>query len=295
MSAKVNLWTMKTLKLAEEGDYLDKLLEIYPAGLPPERPLPEDIRKEIQELYEARRYEDLVIRLLDLRHPFPVEHPYAALLRHLDRSQRMSVIKNNPQIIKVLAKILASLGPDNIIRGVERPKDINRALGAAFRNWARNKFARAPFRIVDESYQLLRCSRDKEICIFIGSDVEIGSFVRERLRLKEPRKRFFNRDILVNVQNTFILGEARFLSTPGGSQSRDLDNVLSFVETMKKISASARNRGIKVKGIALLDGIVWFYGDYVETIKRRAIGDDVVVMSALFLEEYLLSFFDKIS
>jgi len=294
MSAEVNLWTMKTLKLAEEGDYLDKLLEIYPAGLPPERPLPEDIRKEIQELYEARRYEDLVIRLLDLRHPFPVEHPYAALLRHLDRSQRMSVIKNNPQIIKVLAKILASLGPDNIIRGVERPKDINRALGAAFRNWARNKFARTPFKIVDESYQLLRCGRDKEICIFIGSDVEIGSFVRERLRLKEPRKRFFNRDILVNVQNTFILGEARFLSTPGGSQSRDLDNVLSFVETMKKISASARNRGIKVKGIALLDGIVWFYRDYVETIKQRAIGDDGVVMSALFLEEYLLSFFDKI-
>jgi hypothetical protein len=284
---------MKTLKLAEEGDYLDKLLEIYPAGLPPERPLPEVIRKEIKELYEAGRYEDLVIRLLDLRHPFPVEHPYAALLRHLDRSQRMSVIKRNPQIIKVLANILASLGLNNIIRGVERPKDINRALGAAFRNWVGNKFTRTPFRIVDESYQLLRCSRDKEICIFIGSDIEIGSFVRERLRLEEPRARFFNRDILVNVRDTFILGEARFLSTPGGSQSRDLDNILSFVEAMEEISASARNRGIKVKGIALLDGIVWFYGDYVETIKRRAIGD-VVVMSALFLEEYLLSFFDKI-
>jgi hypothetical protein len=293
LSAKVNLWTMKTLKLAEEGDYLDKLLEIYPAGLPPERPLPEVIRKEIKELYEAGRYEDLVIRLLDLRHPFPVEHPYAALLRHLDRSQRMSVIKRNPQIIKVLANILASLGLNNIIRGVERPKDINRALGAAFRNWVGNKFARTPFRIVDESYQLLRCNRDKEICIFIGSDVEIGSFVRERLRLEEPRARFFNRDILVNVRDTFILGEARFLSTPGGSQSRDLDNILSFVEAMEEISAHARNRGIKIKGIALLDGIVWFYRDYVETIKRRAIGD-VVVMSALFLEEYLLSFFDKI-
>jgi hypothetical protein len=284
---------MKTLKLAEEGDYLDKLLEIYPAGLPPERPLPEVIREEIKELYEAGRYEDLVIRLLDLRHPFPVEHPYAALLRHLDRSQRMSVIKRNPQIIKVLANILASLGLNNIIRGVERPKDINRALGAAFRNWVGNKFARTPFRIVDESYQLLRCSRDKEICIFIGSDVEIGSFVRERLRLEEPRTRFFNRDILVYLRDTFILGEARFLSTPGGSQSRDLDNILSFVEAMEEISAHARNRGIKIKGIALLDGIVWFYGDYVETIIRRAIGD-VVVMSALFLEDYLLSFFDKI-
>jgi hypothetical protein len=90
LSAKVNLWTMKTLKLAEEGDYLDKLLEIYPAGLPPERPLPEVIRKEIKELYEAGRYEDLVIRLLDLRHPFPVEHPYATLLRHLENLSKFS-------------------------------------------------------------------------------------------------------------------------------------------------------------------------------------------------------------
>jgi hypothetical protein len=294
LSAKVNLWTEKTLKLAEGGDYLDKLLEVYPAELLPERPLPEGIRKEIRDLYVTGKYEDLVIRLLDLRHPFPIEHPYAALLRHLDRSKRISVIKRNPQIIKVLANLLASLGLNNIIKGIERPKDINRVLGAAFRNWVRNKFIEAPFRIVDESHDLLRCNSDREICIFTGSDIEVGSFIRESLRLEEPRERFFNRDILVNVRNTFILGEARFLSTPGGSQSRDLDNAITFVETMEKISASAKSRGVKIKGIALLDGIVWFYGEYVKTIKRRAVGD-VVVMSALFLKEYLLSLFNKIS
>ncbi|MCC6056770.1 MAG: hypothetical protein LM583_08855 [Desulfurococcaceae archaeon] len=301
MSAKVNLWTMRTLELAEKGDYLDKLLEIYPAELPPDRPLREDIKKEIKNLYEAGKYEDLVIRLLDLERPFPVEHPYAALLRHLDKSRRIMVMKRNPQVVKVLADLLASLGLNNIIKGVERPKDINRVLGVVFKNWVKNKFTREPFRIVGGSRNLLRCNTDKEICIFVGSDEEIGSFVREYLESKKLElerlsvsAHFFYRDILINVRGIFILGEARFLSTPGGSQSRDLENTLTFVETMEKISALAKNRGIEIKGIALLDGIVWFYRSYVETIRQRATGDKVV-MSALFLEEYLLSFLNKIS
>ncbi|MCQ4449011.1 MAG: hypothetical protein NO076_07245, partial [Sulfolobales archaeon] len=305
LSAKVNLWTMKTLKLAEEGDYLDKLLEIYSAKLPPNRPLPENIKKEIKNLYEAGKYEDLVNLLLDLDRPFPVEHPYAALLRHLDEGQRKEVMRRNPQVVKVLANLLASLGPNNIIKGVERRKDINRVLGNAFKKWVKNRFAREPFRIVDDSFNLLRCNTNKEICIFVGPDEKIGSFVRKYLeskglelgKLNLPGKRpeeFFYRDILINVRGMLILGEARFLSTRGGSQSRDLENTLGFVETMEEISALAKNRGIEIKGIALLDGIAWFYGKYVETIKQRATGDRVV-MSALFLEEYLLSFLGKIS
>jgi hypothetical protein len=301
LSAKVNLWTMKTLKLAEEGDYLDKLLEIYPAELPPNRPLRENIKKEIKNLYEAGKYEDLVNLLLDLDRPFPVEHPYAALLRYLGKGQRKKVMERNPQVVKALADLLASLGPNNIIKGIERPKDINRVLGNAFKNWVKNRFVRKPFRIVDYSPNLLRCNTDEEICIFVGSDEEIGSFVRKylepmKLELGEPRlsEHFFYRDILINVRGVFILGEARFLSTPGGSQSRDLENTLDFVKTMEEISALAKNRGIEIKGIALLDGIAWFDGKYIETIKQRATGDKVV-MSALFLEEYLLSFLGKIS
>jgi len=37
---------------------------------------------------------------------------------------------------------------------------------------------------------------------------------------------------------------------------------------------------------------VWFYSPYVEQIVKRAVNDRVV-MSALFLEEYLLDLFKK--
>ena len=288
----VNYWTKKTLNLATKGDYLDRLLEIYPAKLPPERPLPATVRQTIIDLYQKGKYEDLIVLLIDLKdnnYPFPIEHPYAALLRHLTKAQRSSVIKRNPQILKELADLLVSLGLNNILRGVERPKDINRTLGAAFKTWVSKKFTTPPFKVVDNYATLPRCSSN-EICIYAGPDEKIAEFVKTYFGLREPTERFFDRDIVVRVKDTYVIGEARFLSTPGGSQSRDLDNTLKFVETMEEISPMSTK--MKLKGGALLDGIVWFYSPYVEQIVKRAVNDRVV-MSALFLEEYLLDLFKK--
>jgi len=176
----VNYWTKKTLDLAAEGDYLDRLLEIYPAKLPPERPLSDAVRQTIIDLYHRGEYEDLVVLLIDLKdynYPFPIEHPYAALLRHLGKAQRGPVIKQNPQTVKELADLLISLGLNNILGGIERPKDINRMLGAAFKTWVNKKFTNPPFRVVDNYAMLPTCSSN-EICIYAGPDEKIAEFVR---------------------------------------------------------------------------------------------------------------------
>jgi len=290
LMGSLNPWTWKTLELAQNGNYLDRLLEVYPAELPPERPLPSDIKAMIVDLYQSGRYEDLVILLIGLKdYPFPIEHPYAALLRHLKGSSRKKVINNNPQIIRTLAEATASLGLNNIIRGVERPKDINRMLGAKFKEWVDRKFRRQPFSVVNYPDQLLDCG-SSEICIYAGSDVSIAEFVKNRLGLKEPEEGFFNRDVIAKVKDVYVVGEARFLSTPGGSQTRDVRNTLDFVKRMEEISGGMK--GVKVKGIALIDGIVWYYEEYINRVKEVAVGDRVV-MSALFLEEYLLDVFKK--
>ena len=293
MPSSLNYWTKKTLNLATKGNYLDRLLEIYPAKLPPGRPLPDRIRQIIIDLYQKEKYEELVVLLIDLKdknYPFPIEHPYAALLRHLNREQRDSVIERNPQIVKELADLLVSLGLNNILRGVERPKDINRTLGMAFKTWVNKKFTKTPFRVVNDYTLLLACPNN-EICIYAGPDEKIAEFIKLHLGLKEPAERFFCRDIVAKVKGLYVIGEARFLSTPGGSQNRDLDNTLRFVELMEKLTMSTTN--VKVKGIALIDGVVWFYRSYVKRITQRAVNDRVV-MSALFLEEYLLDLFNKL-
>ena len=291
MVSEINIWTQKTLDLATKSNYLDKLLEIYPAKLPPSRTLPRDIKNTIIKLYNEKKYVELVILLInlkDINFPFPIEHPYAALLRHLSKRVRPYVIKRNPGIIKELADLVMSLGLDNIVRGVERPKDINRTLGAAFKLWVQKRFSKPPFKIVQDCSYLLKCESN-EICIYVGPDEQIAYFIKSYLNLKEPEKGFFDRDIIAKVKDHYIIGEARFLSTPGGSQNRDLDNTLKFVESMEEIAARKRD----VRAIALLDGVIWFHAPYVRKITRKAIGDRVV-MSALFLEEYLLEFFNKL-
>jgi hypothetical protein len=288
-----NIWSKKTFDFVRNKNYLDELLEIYPAELPPPRSLPNYIKNEIIKLYNAKEYTELILLLISLKdYPFPIEHPYASLLRHLDKEQRIAIIKRNPVLVKKLSEILVSLGLNNIIKGIERPKDINRALGATFKSWIHKKFTDKPFKIVGKN-DLLKCNQE-EICIYVGPDKEIANFVKKYLHLSEPEKGFYNRDIIVRIRNTYIIGEARFLSTPGGSQGRDLENTLRFVELMEDISKNVESKGIKVKGIALLDGIAWFYEEYVNKIMDKAIGDRVV-MSALFLREYLLSIFNESS
>jgi hypothetical protein len=292
LMSNINVWVERTINFVRNENYLDKLLEIYPAEVFPRKPLPDHLRDEIVNLYNEKKYVELIILLINLKDfPFPIEHPYAALLRYLDENERSDVIRRNPELVEKLSNVLVSLGLNNIIRGIERSKDINRMFGAMFKSWVSREFRDAPFRVVKEGAHLLTCSQNA-ICIYAGKDTAIANFVKRHLHLTEPEKRFYNRDIIARVGNTYIIGEARFLSTPGGSQSRDLENTLRFVELMENISKEAEKENIKVKGIALMDGIIWFHKEYVDKIKSRAIGDRIV-MSALFLKEYLLSIFNK--
>jgi hypothetical protein len=288
----INEWCKKTFNFVRSENYLDRLLEIYPAELPPPRPLPYQIKNKIIELYNAKNYTELVALLISLKaHPFPIEHPYASLLRGLNKKDRSVIIGRNPVLVEKLGELLISLGLNNIIKGVERPADINRIIGDAFKSWIRRKFVGKPFRVVEESTNLVRCD-EKEICMYAGPDEEIGNFVKQYLNLDEPQEGFYNRDVAVYLRGIYIIAEARFLSSYGGSQTRDLENTLRFVELMESISRDAEDRGVKVKGIALLDGITWFDKRYVKKIKEKTIGDRIV-MSALFLEEYLLDIFNK--
>jgi hypothetical protein len=282
----LNRWAERTLRYARSEGYLDALIEIYRVELHPPRHLPDDVKENIRRLYGEGEYHQLINLLLGLRDfPFPVEHPYASLLRSLGEGERDEVMRRNPKLVKSLSEMLRSMGSDSIIGGMERPKDINRGLGSAFKSWIKREFNTEPFRLVERGADLLGCGGD-HICIYVGSDVTIAKFARQQLHLEEPEEEFYNRDIIARVGNTYIIGEARFLSTPGGSQNRDVRNTLGFVERMEEIGRSARGRGVEVRGIALMDGIIWLHNSYMNLIRSSATGDRVV-MSALFLKEYL--------
>jgi len=263
----VNPWVERSIRLAESEGYLDKLSEIYPAERLPRRPLEESEIELIKRLYREQKGEELVRLLLKLtrkKHPFPIEHPYASLIR-----QKPTLISKNPKVVKKLGDILLSMEVEDIIKGCERPPDINRVMGSAFQNWLRRKFSKDyPFLA---GYQLKIFQGP---AFFDGKNAAIREFVKSELGIELER----GRDFLFKIGDTYVLGEARFLSTSGGSQTRDLQETISFVRKTKRSNLIA---------IAVIDGIVWYNNTYKRMLSE--LEKDEPALTALILEDFLKS------
>lgn len=265
-----NPWVKKSLKRARGKGYYDALRAIYPAVLGPGRPLSKEDKTLVRQYHQSRNGLGLLSLLFSLQkkgHPFPLEHPYAALLARLDPE----VVNKNPKIAQQLGNMVLGLTIKEIVRGLERPPDINRTMGQAFLTWVRRTLPACGFPLVEEQE-----FDSKSKALLNATNTAILRYFNTKLGLQLKR----GRDFLVKVTQAgggrYIVGEARFLSTPGGSQSRDIEETLAFATAQ-----IAPN----VVAIAVLDGIVWFHGPYVERLQK--VPDDALVMSALLLKNFL--------
>ena len=265
-----NVWIEKSVKLAESKDYLLKVSRIYPATIPPRRPLDQRTRKTIETLHENRDGKRLLSFLLDLRrksHPFPIEHPYVPLL-----GKREEIFNKNPGMVKIVANILLNMNVDDIIKGCERPPDINRIMGQAFRKWVRSYFPGHGYPVLSAP----KFDAHSASAILDAANKAIMDYVRRKLGIDLGK----GRDILAKIVDaggniSYVVGEARFLSTSGGSQTRDLREVLSFV----------RETNENLIRIGILDGVMWFEKRYLEMIRELKEGE--YVLSALLLKDFL--------
>ena len=273
-----NKWIEKSLLLAWESDYLDQLMSIYPAVPGFRKPLPRELKTKIEKSFSDKNEKDLIEAILSARkegYPFPIEHPYAALLGGLPQKTKKILLDKNPKLISTIAKVLYVMGFSDIIKGMGRAPDINRQMGPAFRQWLKKSFSNKK----QYSFSSDLGNKDKaKITFFDGADTSIESYVHTVLKVNLTGLNF-KRDLLVNVGGLIIVGEARFLSTSGGSQSRDIGNTLQFVETVNK--ANLEN----FRAIAIIDGVVWFNTSYKAIISK--VTESIPVMSALLLEQYL--------
>lgn len=264
----MNDWVKRSIGIAGSKGYLDSLSRIYPAELPHRRPLNSEQRERIQQLHKKQNWRELLrflLALIDEGHPFPFEHPYASIFY-----QHPQLIEKNPQVVRLLGKILLSKNTDEIIRGVERPPDLNRLYGVAFRKWLRET-------LPSRGYKLLKLEKIKdceEPALLEGADKIVRRYVKTILKF-DPG----GRDFLIKIGETHIVGEARFLTRGGGSQNRDIREALTFVRKFKKRP--------KFTSIAILDGVAWFDNTYLKQLK--ALKKDEPALTALLLGDFLES------
>lgn len=256
----MNKWTEKSIEVGNSKGYLDRLSEVYEMQINPKRPIPEKIIPEIKKAFEDKNAKKLIKLLIDYAEVFPVKDSYIGFLRAKEQA-----FDENPKTVKRIAERIYSLGFDGMIKEATRPKETNRQLGPAFKNWIHNNLG---YRLVDENEFL---ENDKETLILKGSDKFLAKFAREKLGC-ELRKGI---DMTIKKEGVYVIGEAKFLTTPGGEQDRGFDDAMGFIN---------ENTGEAIR-VAILDGYIWL-----KKLLRDEIKDSKSnIMSTLLLREFIES------
>lgn len=253
----MNKWIKKSIKIANAPGYLDKLSQIYVMNVNPERPLDTGVEQAIQKAFKAKDTKNLIKLLLEAE-IFPVKDSYIGFIR-----AKKDSINQNPDTVKRIGERLYGLGLDKLLQEATRPKETNRQLGSAFRSWLPS----IGYQILDED----GFTKAKGIAFLAGGDKALKDYAAKHLGCRLTK----GIDVLFKKNNIYVIGEAKFLTTPGGEQDRGFDDASKFI----------KSKCGRAKRIALIDGYIWLKrnkGLYNKIVRRN-----LDIFSALLLKEFI--------
>ncbi len=258
-----NWWVERSIELANEPGYLDKLARIYFVEEPRDREVPSELLRVIKEDYDSGRDAALVEDLLKLD-KFPVEDPHATLLKHLFR-RSPSAIEENPQTGRRIADRIRVLDWIQLEGAIRAPKVPNRQMGRRFSDWLETL-----------GYDFLNdneLSSAEEIAFLSGSDEARKRYAKRHFGYSAQR----GLDLVAKCGSRYIVGEAKFLADHGGNQNNNFNSAMNLVNNQESLSGAA--------AVAILDGVVWLGGR--SQMYEAVVSTSHDVMSALLFEEYL--------
>lgn len=272
----MNIWTQKSIELANQKNYLDLLYRVYPITENAQREIAEESLESLKRNFASNNNDELISQLTDLTSKkqivFPIKDSYVAYLRH-DKT----AIKRNPQTVNRLCSILHEMGIEKLIDKATAPKETNRQIGPLFSEWMKKGSLCNNY--TDNEDIFLRSS---ENILFLSSDNHKADFARKYLGYKRDK----GLDFLAKFNNTYIIGEAKFLSDFGGSQNSD------FEDAELTLRSELANTKYEVKKIAIIDGVIYINscaGQKMAKNMRTKFSDNEVILSSLLLRDYLYS------
>jgi len=255
----MNKWVAKSIELANRPGYLDKLSSVYPVVLSSDRPLPTEMQERLRELFERKDRINLLRELINLD-KFPIKDPYVAFFRNVP-----SAIDNNPTTVERITNTIFSMGFENMLEGIEEPKEFNRKIGMLFKRYLPNLgYPMLP----KEKFKIY-----KRTAILEGSDADLKEFAKRNLGYKIEK----GLDVLAKIGGKFIVGEAKFLTDFGGHQNAQFEDAMRLIKY-------GSSRMVK---IAILDGVVWIKNGSKMFKTISNLNDNQIVLSALLLKDFL--------
>jgi len=265
----MNYWTQLSVDFANQRNYLDSLFKVYPMSPNIRREIEKNKWESIQESFQKQDNEELVKQLLSLE-LFPIKDSYVSFLR-----RDPSSISRNPETINRLAGTLYEMGLDSIYEKCTEPKETNRQIGPLFKRWLSKKTLGAEVFVTVSEFLAYQGN-----AVLNTSDAEMKNFAEEYLGYNHNK----GLDFVARFNNTYIIGEAKFLTDFGGHQDAQFADAISTLTTQllpNKLSAN-------VIKIAICDGVLYIYGKN-KMHKHLMENDDQIIISSLLLREFLYS------
>ena len=259
----MNEWTAKSVEIANSAGYLDRLSEIYQINPNPERQIPPEALPIIKELHEKKNAPGLVKKLIELKKlkelkKFPIDDPYVGCLSYSD------IFSKNPKTVERIGNRLLEFDYNALITLCKQPKSGTRQLGHMFKHWIK--------KLGFPSFNEADFNRSEKICLLDGSDKSLMEHVNSRLGGSLDK----GIDLVLKVKpNNFVIGEVKFITASGGTQTNQLNVALNL--TNESIAKTA--------SIAIVDGAVWFNNSY----RKKVTEKEKPIMSALLLKDYIES------
>ena len=258
----MNYFTKSSIELANQRNYLDQLFSVYPLNPDSIREIDQSLWNKIEQAFINNDNIQLFQSLLQLK-LFPVKDGYVPFFRLCPNA-----ITNNPETINRICGRVRELGLTKLYERCTLPKETNRKMGPLFRNWLeKGTLGTIP---INESDFL----RTHTFAILSGSDAFLANFAKKHLGYTRNK----GLDFIAKKNNTYFIGEAKFISDEGGHQN---DQFLDAITTLK---TPTHKNVIKV---AILDGVLYIKSK--KKMFRTITEDNLNVMSALLLRDFIYS------
>ncbi|MFC0308365.1 hypothetical protein ACFFHK_01420 [Gallibacterium trehalosifermentans] len=262
----MNIWTTKSIELANQRNYLDLLYKVYPMSINLRREITQETANNIKHYLTHQDKKNLLLTLLQ-QEIFPIKDSYVAYFKR-DRS----AIERNPNTLDRLFGILVDMGFDEIIDKISVPKETNRQIGPLFKRWIGTGALGA--KITDDFTYFINADQN---IIYNSSDDQMKNYAKQYLGYNHDK----GLDFIAKFNNTYILAEAKFLTDFGGHQNSQFNDAIA---TMR---SSLNKTDKKVKIISILDGVLYITGHHKMMKELCSFSDDEVVISSILLRDYL--------
>ncbi|MCL1935945.1 MAG: restriction endonuclease [Defluviitaleaceae bacterium] len=261
----MNIWTNKSIELANQRDYLDQLYRIYPMANNLKRELSNDYILEIQKYFDTKNNVELIKTLLKSE-LFPVKDSYIAYFK-----RDKSAIDRNPLQVDRIAGMVYEMGVYETINAMTLPKETNRQIGPLFRNWLKTKALGVE--LINNSEDFLNSKKNAVLNL---GDSKLEEFAKTYIGYSNNK----GLDFVAKFNNKIIIAETKFLTDFGGHQNAQ------FSDAIATLNNKLKKTDFEVIPIAILDGVLYIKSN---SKMYKSLEEHDGIMSALFLRDFLYS------